>query len=71
MNINKIGYAGVHVDVLTRQPGKMLSVKQLCLLLGVCFFPCVVADNGDDFSNNLFTDLAPCVLLSFHVMSAH
>ena len=40
----------------------MPTTGQLQLLVGACFITCVAADTGDDFSNNLFTDLAPWVL---------
>jgi hypothetical protein len=43
--------SGFHFD--------MLATQQLRLLVGVCVVTCVVAETGDDFSNNLFTDLAP------------
>jgi hypothetical protein len=39
----------------------MLAAKQLRLLFGVFFAAFVTADTGDDFSNNLFSDLAPYV----------
>ncbi|KXX82674.1 Serine/threonine-protein phosphatase 6 regulatory ankyrin repeat subunit B [Madurella mycetomatis] len=41
----------------------MLAAGQLRLLVGACVVTCVIADNGDDFSNNLFTDLAPLLAL--------
>ncbi|KAJ4077796.1 hypothetical protein NW761_012114 [Fusarium oxysporum] len=41
----------------------MLAAEQLRLLVGVCFVTCVTADAGDDFSNNLFSDLAPLLAL--------
>ncbi|KAJ4308776.1 hypothetical protein N0V84_011892 [Fusarium piperis] len=41
----------------------MLAAEQLRLLVGVCFVTCVAADAGDDFSNNLFSDLAPLLAL--------
>jgi hypothetical protein len=38
----------------------MLAAEPLrLLLLGVCLTTCTAADAGDDFSNNLFSDLAP------------
>ncbi|KAK0726114.1 hypothetical protein B0H67DRAFT_480204, partial [Lasiosphaeris hirsuta] len=37
----------------------MLTVKPLGFLLGASLTACVVADAGDDFSNNLISDLAP------------
>lgn len=41
----------------------MLATKPLRLLVGVCLVACVAtADDGDDFSNNLFSDLAPYVI---------
>jgi len=39
----------------------MLAAKPLQLLIGAYLVTCVGADAGDDFSNNLFTDLAPYV----------
>ncbi|KAJ3454008.1 hypothetical protein MRS44_018640 [Fusarium solani] len=33
------------------------------LVIEACFVPCVTADAGDDFSNPLFTDLAPLLAL--------
>lgn len=39
----------------------MLAAKSLRLLVGACFATCVAAVAGDDFSNNLFTDLTPYV----------
>ncbi|RYP78165.1 hypothetical protein DL769_003246 [Monosporascus sp. CRB-8-3] len=43
---------------------KMLAAEQLRLLVRVCFATCVAAaDAGDDFSNNLFTDLGPLLAL--------
>lgn len=39
----------------------MLATKPLGLLTGACFATCVAAGAGDDFSNNLFSDLAPYV----------
>jgi hypothetical protein len=39
----------------------MLVADKLRLLVGVCIVTTVAADTGDDFSNNLFTDLAPYV----------
>ncbi|KAK3363272.1 hypothetical protein B0T25DRAFT_513321 [Lasiosphaeria hispida] len=42
----------------------MLAAEKLRLLVGVCFITSVAAaDAGDDFSNNLFTDLAPLLAL--------
>ncbi|CAI6089116.1 unnamed protein product [Clonostachys chloroleuca] len=41
----------------------MLAAEQFRLLVGVCFVTCVAADAGDDFSNNLFSDLAPLLAL--------
>ncbi|RYP43916.1 hypothetical protein DL768_009575 [Monosporascus sp. mg162] len=41
----------------------MLAAEQLRLLVGVCVVTCVLAEAGDDFSNNLFTDLAPLLAL--------
>ncbi|KAK3352190.1 ankyrin repeat-containing domain protein [Lasiosphaeria hispida] len=41
----------------------MLAAQQLRLLVGVCAVARVVAETGDDFSNNLFTDLAPLLAL--------
>lgn len=38
---------------------KMLAAEQLRLLIGASLVTCVAADSGDDFSNNLFSDLAP------------
>ena len=42
----------------------MLIVRNLELLLALLVAGCVAADTGDDFSNNLFSDLAPYVLPS-------
>ncbi|KAK0732116.1 hypothetical protein B0H67DRAFT_549738 [Lasiosphaeris hirsuta] len=36
---------------------------KLWFLAGICFVTAVAADAGDDFSNNLFTDLAPLLAL--------
>ncbi|KAK3358060.1 hypothetical protein B0T25DRAFT_517382 [Lasiosphaeria hispida] len=36
---------------------------KLGFLAGICFVTAVAADTGDDFSNNLFTDLAPLLAL--------
>ncbi|RYP04538.1 hypothetical protein DL764_004400 [Monosporascus ibericus] len=41
----------------------MLAVEPLQLLIGACFATCVAANAGDDFSNNLFSDLAPLLAL--------
>ncbi|RYP73985.1 hypothetical protein DL771_003296 [Monosporascus sp. 5C6A] len=41
----------------------MLATEPLRLLVGACFATCVAADAGDDFSNNLFSDLAPLLAL--------
>ncbi|KAK3346333.1 hypothetical protein B0T25DRAFT_461123, partial [Lasiosphaeria hispida] len=41
----------------------MLAAEKLRLLVGVCIVTSVAADTGDDFSNNLFTDLAPLLVL--------
>ncbi|RYP39999.1 hypothetical protein DL767_001933 [Monosporascus sp. MG133] len=41
----------------------MLAAEPLQLLIGACFAACVAADAGDDFSNNLFSDLAPLLAL--------
>ncbi|RYP91054.1 hypothetical protein DL770_002827 [Monosporascus sp. CRB-9-2] len=41
----------------------MLAAEPLQLLIGACFATCVAADAGDDFSNNLFSDLAPLLAL--------
>ena len=43
----------------------MLAAEKLQLLVGLYFVTYVAADTGDDFSNNLFTDLAPYVSRSF------
>ena len=40
----------------------MMPANLLRLLVGVFFVACVGADAGDEFSNNLFSDLAPYVL---------
>ena len=37
----------------------MGAVEQLQFLVGVSLFACVAAGEGEDFSNNLFSDLAP------------
>jgi hypothetical protein len=42
----------------------MMAANLSWLLLGVCFVTCVGADAGDDFSNSLFSDLAPYALQS-------
>lgn len=43
----------------------MLAVKVVRLLAGAFLAACVAAtDDGDDFSNNLFSDLAPYVMLT-------
>ncbi|KAK4109369.1 hypothetical protein N656DRAFT_783302 [Canariomyces notabilis] len=44
----------------------MLPASLRRLLVGLCFVTCVGADAGDDFSNNLFSDLAPYALQSVH-----
>ncbi|KAK4107462.1 hypothetical protein N656DRAFT_793174 [Canariomyces notabilis] len=41
----------------------MLPASLQRLLVGLCFVTCVGADAGDDFSNNLFSDLAPLLAL--------
>ncbi|KAK4113209.1 hypothetical protein N656DRAFT_708131, partial [Canariomyces notabilis] len=41
----------------------MLPASLRRLLVGLCFVTCVGADAGDDFSNNLFSDLAPLLAL--------
>ncbi|KAF2187551.1 hypothetical protein K469DRAFT_628363, partial [Zopfia rhizophila CBS 207.26] len=41
----------------------MLPAEPLQLLIGACFATCAAADAGDDFSNNLFSDLAPLLAL--------
>lgn len=43
----------------------MLATRSPQLFVGVCLAACIVAadDDGDDFSNNLFSDLAPYVSL--------
>ncbi|KAK4122032.1 hypothetical protein N657DRAFT_682498 [Parathielavia appendiculata] len=41
----------------------MWMVEPLMLLVGVCLVTSVAADAGDDFSNNLFSDLAPLLAL--------
>ncbi|KAK3996578.1 hypothetical protein QBC44DRAFT_231340 [Cladorrhinum sp. PSN332] len=42
----------------------MLFVNSASLLLGACFVGfCAAGDAGDDFANNLFTDLAPLLAL--------
>lgn len=40
---------------------RMLAIWKLALFVAVGCTKCVTADAGDDFSNNLFTDLAPQV----------
>lgn len=40
----------------------MSVTENLRFLLVLLFAGCVAADTGDDFSNNLFSDLAPYVL---------
>jgi hypothetical protein len=40
----------------------MLTAKPLRLLAGASLVGSVAADAGDDFSNNLFSDLAPYVM---------
>lgn len=39
----------------------MMIVAQMLLIIGACLIYGVAADDGDDFSNNLFTDLGPYV----------
>ncbi|KAH6848117.1 hypothetical protein B0I37DRAFT_376732, partial [Chaetomium sp. MPI-CAGE-AT-0009] len=39
------------------------AVRPVQLLTGVCLVTCVAADDGDDFANNLFSDLAPLLAL--------
>ncbi|KAI9170538.1 hypothetical protein HJFPF1_00006 [Paramyrothecium foliicola] len=41
----------------------MFVPQQRRLLIGVFLISCVLADDGDEFSNNLFTDLAPLLAL--------
>ncbi|KAJ2895143.1 hypothetical protein MKZ38_006860 [Zalerion maritima] len=41
----------------------MVVAKNLSFLLALLFAGCVAADAGDDFSNNLFSDLAPLLAL--------
>ncbi|KAF7542176.1 hypothetical protein G7Z17_g11812 [Cylindrodendrum hubeiense] len=41
----------------------MLTAEQRQLLIGVCLIPGVAADDGDDFANNLFSDLSPLLAL--------
>ncbi|KAK0725183.1 hypothetical protein B0H67DRAFT_507868 [Lasiosphaeris hirsuta] len=41
----------------------MLAAEKLRFLVGVCIVTPVAADTGDDFSDNLFTDLAPLLAL--------
>jgi hypothetical protein len=38
----------------------------ILLALAIGWLTPTAADGGDDFTNNLFTDLAPCVYSGFH-----
>ncbi|KAJ4856910.1 ankyrin repeats (3 copies) domain-containing protein [Trichoderma breve] len=40
-----------------------MAARTLVIFLYFLFFRCVLADDGDDFSNNLFTDLGPLLAL--------
>lgn len=47
-----------------------MAPHTIVIFLYFLFFGCVLADDGDDFSNNLFTDLGPYDSLS-HLSSYH
>ncbi|KAI1769466.1 hypothetical protein GGR53DRAFT_868 [Hypoxylon sp. FL1150] len=40
-----------------------MAIVRIMLLIGACLIYGVAADDGDDFSNNLFTDLGPLLTL--------
>jgi len=63
LSTGKQGSAASSVDKICAfwLPLTMSAAEQLWFLVGACFVVCVAADPGDDFSNNLFSDLAPCV----------
>ena len=49
-----------------REPLGLTTADLLRLIVGVCFVTCIGADAGDEFSNNLFSEMAPCVLHPAH-----